>query len=76
VIYPDCYCFLEGGERVKMLRVRVCEESTHPGQVIHPKKLQVDCGEGSVEILELINPKGKKVRGEDFMRGYRPKGLF
>jgi methionyl-tRNA formyltransferase len=75
-LYPDCYCFLESGERIKILRVRVCEESAHPGQVIHPKKLQVACGEGSVEILELINPKGKKVSGEDLMRGYRPKTLF
>jgi len=59
-----------------MLRVRVCEESAHPGQVIHPKKLQVACGESFVETLELTNPKGKKVSAEDFMRCYRPKTLF
>lgn len=75
-LYPDCYAFLEGGERIKILKVKVCQENGEPGEVMHRKKLQVACGEGCVEVLELINPKGKKVSGEDFMRGYNPKNLI
>ncbi|MGB9874193.1 MAG: methionyl-tRNA formyltransferase, partial [Hydrogenobacter sp.] len=75
-LYPDCYAFLEGGERIKILKAKVCGEGGEPGEVIHEKKFQVACGEGSVEILELISPKGKKVSGEDFIRGYKPKKLF
>jgi methionyl-tRNA formyltransferase len=59
-----------------MLRVRVCEESAHPGQVIHPKKLQVACGEGSIEILELINPKGKKSQRRGLYEGLQTKRAF
>ncbi|MGC8852701.1 MAG: methionyl-tRNA formyltransferase, partial [Hydrogenobacter sp.] len=46
-LYPDCYAFLEGGERIKVLKVKVCEEGGEPGEVIHEKKFQVACGEGS-----------------------------
>ncbi|ADO45372.1 methionyl-tRNA formyltransferase [Hydrogenobacter thermophilus TK-6] len=74
-LYPNCYAFLEEGERIKVLKVRVCQESGEPGELIHQRKFQVACGENSVEVLELINPKGKRVSGEDFLRGYQVKKL-
>jgi methionyl-tRNA formyltransferase len=45
-----------------------------PGSVYPYNKdgLYVVCGDQKVlKINELINPKGKKVKGEDFIRGYK-----
>jgi len=61
VVYPDCYCFLEGGERIKMLRVRVCEESAHPGQVIHPKNFRLPAAKVLLKPLNLQIQKVKKL---------------
>jgi methionyl-tRNA formyltransferase len=41
------------------------------GQILDNKRLVVACGEGAVEILELVNQKGKRVSGEEFLKGYR-----
>ncbi len=70
-LYPDCYTLTEKGERLKVLRVRTVEAQGNPGEVLHGKRFIVACGEGAVEVLELISPKGKLMSGEEFMRGYR-----
>lgn len=70
-LYPDCYTFTEGGERVKILKVRVVEGNGEPGEILDKKRFVVACGEGAVEVLELISPKGKLMSGEEFMRGYK-----
>ncbi|MFN3263987.1 MAG: methionyl-tRNA formyltransferase, partial [Aquificaceae bacterium] len=75
-LYPDCYTLTERGERLKILKVRVVEGEGAPGEVIDRKRLVVACGEGAVEVLELISPKGKLMSGEEFMRGYRLKRLI
>ncbi len=70
-LYPDCYTLTEKGERIKILKVRVVKGQGSPGEVIDRKSLTVACGEGAVEVLELISPKGKAMSGEEFMRGYK-----
>ena len=68
-LYPGAYTFFRD-ERLKILRVKVSDGSGEPGEVIDPDKFKVACGEGSVEILELMTPKGRKVSREGFLRGY------
>ncbi|MDW8293784.1 MAG: methionyl-tRNA formyltransferase [Aquificaceae bacterium] len=70
-LYPNCYTFTKEGERLKILKVRVVRAKGSPGELLDSKKLVVACGEDAVEVLELISPKGKVMKGEDFMRGYR-----
>lgn len=62
-----------GGERLKLLRAVTAEEQGTPGTVIaaDPKKgLLVACGKGSVRILEVQAPGGKRMRAEDYLRGH------
>ena len=47
-----------------------------PGEVLDRKRLIVACGEGAVEVLELISPKGKLMSGEEFMRGYKVERFY
>lgn len=75
-LYPDCHTFTEKGERVKVLKVKVVQGEGSPGEVLDRKRLIVACGEGAVEILELISPKGKLMSGEEFMRGYKVERFY
>ena len=75
-LYPDCYTFTEKGERVKVLKVKVVQGEGSPGEVLDRKRLIVACGEGAVEVLELISPKGKLMSGEEFMRGYKVERFY
>ena len=68
-LYPNTYTFFRG-ERLKILKVRVSDGSGEPGEVIDPERFEVACGEGSVEILELTTPKGRRVSRDEFLRGY------
>lgn len=74
-LYPNCYALTPKAERVKLLKVRVVEGWGEPGRLIDKKRLVVACGEGAVEVLELISPKGKVMSGEDFLRGYKLEGF-
>ncbi|MFN7065094.1 MAG: methionyl-tRNA formyltransferase [Aquificaceae bacterium] len=75
-LYPDCYAFTEKGDRIKILRARVVEGKGDPGELLSNKAPIIACGEGALEILELISPKGKVMKGEDFIRGYRIEKLL
>lgn len=46
-----------------------------PGAVLDSKKLIVACKEGSLELLEVQMEGGKRMKGEDFMRGHKPERL-
>ena len=46
-----------------------------PGEVIDNKKLIVACGQGSLELLEVQLEGGKRMSGEDFLRGRKPQRL-
>ncbi len=71
-LYPNAYTFFRGN-RIKILKVRVVKGMGDPGEILGDKTFTVACGKGAVEILELISPKGKKIKGEDFIRGYNPQ---
>jgi len=70
--YPNAYCFNIKGERLKILKAKKVEGlEGEEGQILDNKRFLVACGEGAVEILELVNQKGKRVSGEEFLKGYR-----
>ena len=74
-LYPNAYTTF-GGKRIKVLSAEVTDiKSELPPGTVYPyykDGLYVVCGDQRVvKILELINPKGKKVKGEDFIRGYK-----
>ena len=43
--------------------------------MIDRKKLIVACGQGSLELLEVQLEGGKRMSGEDFLRGRKPEQL-
>jgi methionyl-tRNA formyltransferase len=76
-LYPNVYTTFEG-KRVKILKAHLTEfKSNLPPGSVYPYNrdgLYVVCGDGKVlKVDELINPKGKRVKGEDFIRGYKIK---
>jgi methionyl-tRNA formyltransferase len=71
-LYPNAYTFFRG-KRLKVLKVVPAEGSGEPGEIVDPKRLVVACGRGAVRIEVLISPKGRKVSGEEFCRGYSPQ---
>ncbi len=71
-LYPNTYTIFRG-ERIKILKVRTVNGEGEPGEVIDHKNFTVACGSGAVQILELISPKGKRMSGKEFTRGYAPE---
>jgi methionyl-tRNA formyltransferase len=74
-LYPNAYTTFNG-KRIKVLSASLTDlKSDLPSGSIYPYNkdgLYVVCGDRKVlKIEELINPKGKKVKGEDFIRGYK-----
>lgn len=63
----------------KLLKVHkaVIADGFHgqPGQVLDSKKLIVGCGEGALELLEVQLEGGKRMKGEDFLRGRKAQKL-
>lgn len=59
------------GKKVKIYSTRVSEKNGNIGNVISLNPLTIACGNGSIEIYEL-QPEGKKrMKSDDFIRGYR-----
>ena len=68
-----CVSVPVGGIRLKLLRAVASEEGGPAGTVItaDPKKgMYIACGKGSVRILEVQAPGGKRMRTEDYLRGH------
>ncbi len=68
-LYPNAFVPFRG-KRLKILKVEVCDGEGEPGEILDAKKFIVACGRGAVRIAELISPKGKKMNGVEFLRGY------
>lgn len=70
--WPSAYSYLDG----KLLKVHKAallpEVNGQPGEIVADKKLIVCCGDGALELLEVQPEGGKRMRGEDFLRGRRP----
>jgi methionyl-tRNA formyltransferase len=71
--WPGAYTFLNG-ERVKILSVKVLDETGEAGTVTKSSKdeLVIGTGKGSISVLE-IQPPGKKVMNiKAFLQGKKP----
>jgi methionyl-tRNA formyltransferase len=69
---PAAYT-LHGGRTLKIFRTKVGETESrmNPGTICEAgKNLVVSTGEGTLEILEVQLEGRKKLRGEEFLRGY------
>ena len=67
--------FAQDGKRIKVLESRLAENPQHaaPGTVLATKPLTVACGEGAIQLLEVV-PEGKKpMDGTAFAAGLRLK---
>ena len=59
------------GKRVKIFSTTLSEKNGEAGKVLCEKPLTVACGNGSVVINELQLEGKKRMKSEDFVRGYR-----
>ncbi len=71
--YPAAWT-MRGGRQLQVLRSRIAEEDSSgtPGSVLSAVDvIRVQCGRGSIDILEL-KPEGKKaMTAEEYLRGHR-----
>lgn len=59
--------------KLKIYKTRLADVKAEPGEVITADgKFIVGCGEGSVEILELLPAGKKRMDAASFLRGYKP----
>jgi methionyl-tRNA formyltransferase len=60
------------GERCKVWRARVVEGHGKPGTVLAVGRegIRVACGEGALEIAELQRAGGRRLRADEFLRGF------
>ena len=63
------------GKLLKVHRAVLASGKGQPGEVIDSKKFIVACKEGALELLEVQLEGGKRMKGEDFLRGRKPKKL-
>ena len=62
-----------GYDRLKLLRAECSEKTGEPGIVIEADTkngMLIGCGRGSVRILEIQAPGGKRMKPEDYLRGH------
>ncbi|WNO09163.1 methionyl-tRNA formyltransferase [Teredinibacter sp. KSP-S5-2] len=71
--FPVCYTTL-GGERLRIQRAALIADTTgksDPGKVaIREGSIEVQCGSGSVRLLELQLPGKKSMEVEQFLNGF------
>lgn len=58
-----------GEEPIKVWRASVVDSQGEPGTLLDARALIVACGKGSLRILELQRAGGRRVSGEEFLRG-------
>lgn len=63
------------GKLLKVHRAVLADGKGQPGEVVNSKKFIVACKEGALELLEVQLEGGKRMKGEDFLRGRKPKKL-
>lgn len=72
--WPGAWFVTSGGKKLKVNQCRVAaSEGEAPGTVLATKPLTVACGEGAVQLLQVV-PEGKKpMEGTAFAAGLRLK---
>ena len=73
--YPGCY-FKYEGERFKVLRAKVLEESGSAGQILEGKGLKIACGLGALDVLEIQRQGKKTMPIADLLRGFEFKKVI
>ena len=69
--WPSAYSYLDG-KRIKVHKSALLPDlSGESGVIQEGKRLIVGCGEGSLELLEVQPEGGKRMSGQDFLRGRR-----
>jgi methionyl-tRNA formyltransferase len=60
-----------GGDRLKVWRAGLANESGTAGEVLHfcNNRLVIGCGSGALELLEIQRPGGRRLAIADFLRG-------
>ena len=67
--YPAVY-FEYGGERYKILRAKVVDESGEAGAILDGAgRLVIDCGDKALEVTEIQRQGKKKMPTEELLRG-------
>lgn len=68
---PAAY-FEHGGERFKVLRAAVCDESVSAGEPFcRNGRLFVGCADGALEIIEIQRQGKKAMSAAELLRGYK-----
>ena len=68
---PAAY-FEHGGERFKVLRAAVCDESVPAGELLcRNGRLFVGCADGALEIIEIQRQGKKAMSAAELLRGYK-----
>ena len=72
--WPGAWFITSGGKKLKVMSCRVAAANGEaPGTVLATKPLTVACGEGAIQLLEVV-PEGKKpMDGTAFAAGLRLK---
>ena len=72
--WPGAWFITSGGKKLKVMSSRVAAaHGEAPGTVLATKPLTVACGEGAIQLLEVV-PEGKKpMDGTAFAAGLRLK---
>ena len=72
--WPGAWFITSGGKKLKVMSCRVAAaHGEAPGTVLATKPLTVACGEGAIQLLEVV-PEGKKpMDGTAFAAGLRLK---
>ncbi len=69
--WPGAYTYLDG-KLIKIHKATLLpDQKGEPGLLAGEKRMIVGCGDGSLELLEVQPQGGKRMRGEDFLRGVR-----
>ena len=72
--WPGAWFITSGGKKIKVMSCRVAAANGEaPGTVLATKPLTIACGEGAIQLLEVV-PEGKKpMDGTAFAAGLRLK---
>ena len=69
--------FFYKNQKIKVFKLKPCDIKVEEFKIAEDKKhFLIGCQNGSVEILSLLSPSGKKQSGTDFLNGFRPQGEF
>ena len=58
-----------GGKRLKVYESRLAEGKGAPGELLDEKHFVVACGDGAIQFASVQYEGGKRMKGEDFLRG-------